>query len=59
MPDSTRAISSGAIRPVELFPGNLTMMYSTGPMVMCSSSSPSLGGTVRIVMARAFLIRIG
>ena len=34
--DSTRAISSGAISPVNLFPGNATMMYSTGPEVMCS-----------------------
>ena len=32
--DSTSAINSGAISPVNLFPGKPTMMYSTGPMVM-------------------------
>src|ERR1022692_1683554 len=36
VPDSTSAINSGAISPVNLFPGNPTMMYSTGPMVMWS-----------------------
>ncbi len=36
VPDSTRAASSGAISPLNLLPGNPTMMYSTGPIGLTS-----------------------
>src|SRR3984957_14103862 len=35
VPESTRAFSSGAIFPVNLFPGNPTTRYSTGPIGIC------------------------